>query len=218
MNQNLCKVMNQNLWMMIVSINNLLNPLREAETQSTIGMIDLVELRSTIRAQLKDLCAVITEKYSKRDAHYVLFPLTAHCDEVVKMMILESDQSKWPPLQQEFYQVADAGDVFYELLDDALSKPETLALVYEVYYFCLQDGFCGRYSDNRDRVANYLEKLRKHIVLQPIVVEDPVESTVSKRSYFRMPNYVYYGGAAVLLILVYTFLSILASSWQPPSK
>lgn len=207
--------MNQNLWEMIVIINNFLSPLREADTQSTVAMIDLVELRSKMRIQLDDLRAAITEQYSERDAYYVLFPLTAHCDEVVKKMILESNQLEWPPLQQEFYQVGDAGDLFYELLDNALSKPETLALVYEVYYFCLHDGFCGRYSVNPDMVDNYLQKLRKHICLQPIAAIAPALSFATKRSYFRMPNYVYYAGVGVLFIMNYWFLTFLASSWQP---
>lgn len=200
---------------MIVIINNFLLPLREAESQSTIAMIDLVDLRSKMRDQLDDLRAAITEQYSERDAYYVLFPLTAHCDEVVKKMILESHQLNWPPLQQEFYQVDDAGDLFYELLDNALSKPETLALVYEVYYFCLQDGFCGRYSVNPDRLSHYLEKLRKHIVLSPIIATEPTVSVAIKRAYFRIPNYVYYGGVGLLLLMMYSFLTMLASSWQP---
>lgn len=206
--------MNQDLWEMIAIINNLLNPLRAAEAQSTVDMIDLVELRSMLRSQLEDLRATITEQYSERDAYFVLFPLIAHCDELVKKMIQQSNQLEWPPMQQEFYQVADAGDLFYELLDNALSKPETLALVYEVYYFCLQDGFCGRYSANPDRVTTYLEKLRKHICLLPIAVTYPAPEP-AKRAFFRMPGYAYYTGAAVLLMLVYMFLSFLGSSWQP---
>lgn len=206
--------MNQDLWGMVVTINNLLTPLREADTASTIAMVDFVGLRSKLRAQMEDLRDAVTEKYSERDAYYVLFPLVAHCDEVVKKMIQDSNQLEWPPLQQEFYQVADAGDLFYELLDNALSKPEILPLVYEVYYFCLHDGFSGRYSVNPDRLANYLQKLRNHIRLQPIAEIAPA-ITAAKRTYFRIPNYVYYGGVGVLLILSYFFLTFLASSWQP---
>lgn len=206
--------MNQNLWAMVVTINNLLTPLREADKPSAVAMVDIVDLRSKLRAQMEDLRDAVTEQYSERDAYYVLFPLTAHCDEVVKKMIQDSQQLEWPPLQQEFYQVADAGDLFYELLDNALSKPEILPLVYEVYYFCLHDGFCGRYSVNPGRLTNYLQKLRSHISLQPIAVTTSV-IPATKRGYFRMPTYVYYGGAGALLILSYFFLTVLASSWQP---
>ena len=207
--------MSQALWEKIVTINDILNPLRETQTESIISTIDWVELRSKVRAQLEDLRTTITEQYSERDAYYALFPLTAHCDEWVKKLILDTHQSEWPPLQQELYQVDDAGDLFFELLDNALSKPETLSLVYEVYYFCLNDGFYGRYSAHPDRLDEYLQKLRKHIRLQPIAATSSQNPAPTRRAYFRIPDYLYYCGTGLLLILVYFFLTHLADTWQP---
>jgi type IV/VI secretion system ImpK/VasF family protein len=206
--------MNYDLWKMIGTFNSLLLPLREANAQATMVTIDLVELRSQLRSQLEVLRTVITERYSERDAYFVIFPLTAHCDEVVKMMILATQDLEWPSLQQELYQVADAGDLFYELLDNALTKSDTLPLVYEVYYFCLRDGFCGRYSLHPDRATDYLQKLQEHIRLQPITTS-PLISASTKRSYFRIPNYSYYLGTGLVLVLIYFFLTFLASTWQP---
>ena len=121
-----------------------------------------------------------------------------------------------PPLQQELYQVVDAGDIFYELLDTVLGKPETLVLVYEVYYFCLHDGFCGRYGSNPDRITDYQEKLRKHIVLPAIIDEEQFLPPVTKKwTYIRILNRVYYGGAFLLLVLLYIFLDFVASTWNP---
>ena len=207
--------MNHYLWEMIVIINGYLNPLREADTQSAMAMIDLVELRSKLRSQLEDLRAAITEQYSERDSYFVLFPLTAHCDEVVKKMILDINHLEWPSLQQELYQVDDAGDLFYELLDNALSKPETLPLVYEVYYFCLNDGFSGRYTANPDRLEGYLQKLHKHIFLQPVADIDSPLPVPTRRFYFRIPNYVYYCSAGVVLMLLHAFLTFLGKAWEP---
>ena len=115
--------MNQVTWERIVAINNLLIPLREADTAAAIEIINLVELRSKLRTQLDNLRSAISEQYSERDAYFILFPLTAHCDELIKNLILEIKQLEWPPLQQELYQVDDAGDLFYELLDNLLGKP-----------------------------------------------------------------------------------------------
>ncbi|MFU8788585.1 MAG: DotU family type IV/VI secretion system protein [Methylobacter sp.] len=207
--------MNQDLWKMIVSINNLLSPLRTADAQSSVAAIDLMQLRSKMRDQLVDLRTAITEQYSERDAYYVLFPLTAHCDEVIKKMNHDGLQQAWPPLQQEFYQVDDAGDLFYELLDNTLSKPETLGLVYEVYYFCLSDGFSGRYSGNPGMAASYLDKLRKHIGLQPLPVTPESASKARRRAYFRIPTYSHYIVNVVLFILNYWLLTFMASTWQP---
>ncbi len=206
--------MNQGIWDMVAGINLLLRPLREAVTPSAIETIDLVELRGKLRTRLEDLRTAITGQHSERDAYFVLFPLTAHCDELVKHLILDTNCLQWPPLQQELYQVADAGDLFFEFLDSVLGKPETLPLVYEVYYFCLHDGFRGRYDGNPDRLADYTRRLREHIRLQPIEVAMP-PSHAKTRAIFRLPNYVYYAGAGLLLVLVYVFLTRLASTWQP---
>ena len=208
-------MMNKELWSIIVTINACLNPFREADSLDTIAMIDLVILRSKLRDQLEQLRTAITERYSERDAYLVLFPLTAHCDELVKKMILDINQLEWPPLQQELYQVVDAGDLFYELLDNALAKPDTLPLVYEVYYFCLHDGFCGRYGGNVERLSDQLKKLRPHIILQPIITITPPTPAPKKWANFRMLNRIYYGGVGLLLLLVYCFLTFLASTWHP---
>jgi len=207
--------MSQAFWAKMVTINTILNPLRAAGNESVIAKIDLVELRGKLRAQLEDLRKAVTQQYSERDAYQVLFPVTAHCDELVKKLILDVRHLEWPPLQQELYQVDDAGDLFFELLDNALAKPETLLLVYEVYYFCLSDGFCGRYGINPEKLADYLQILRKHIHLQPIVATSFPLPALSKRSYFRIPNYLYYCSVGVLLVLVYCFLLYLASTWDP---
>jgi type IV/VI secretion system ImpK/VasF family protein len=208
-------MMNKELWSIIVTINASLNPLREAVSLDTIATLDLVKLRSKLRDQLEQLRTAITERYSERDAYLVLFPLTAHCDELVKKMILDINQLEWPPLQQELYQVVDAGDLFYELLDNALAKSDTLPLVYEVYYFCLHDGFCGRYGGNVERLSDQLKKLRPHIILQPIVTITPPTPAPKKWANFRMLNRIYYGGVGLLLLLVYCFLTFLASTWHP---
>jgi len=206
--------MSQSLWEIIVTIYNFLKPLREADTRAGVATADLVELRSNLRNRLEYLRTEITGQHSERDAYFVLFPLVAHCDELVKKLILDISNLEWPPLQQELYQVADAGELFFELLDSVLGKPETLPLVYEVYYFCLNDGFCGRYSANPERLASYRQNLRKHILLQPVEAV-PALATAKVRASFHIPDYVYYAGAGLLLLLVYSLLNFLGSRWQP---
>lgn len=207
--------MNPTVWEMIVGTLNVLTPLRRTEKPATLEKIDLVDLRSKIRVQMEGLHLALTEQYSEREAYYVLFPLTAHFDEIVKKNSLDSNEFEWPSLQNEFYNLDDAGDVFFELLDSALNKPETLPLVYEVYYFCLNDGFCGRYSAFPDRLSHYLLTLFKHIKLQPIVTSNPSTQATTKHLYFRVQNYVYYLGSGFLLVLFYLFLVFLGSTWEP---
>ncbi|PPD19705.1 MAG: hypothetical protein CTY18_02725 [Methylomonas sp.] len=203
------------LWEKVVKINTILAPLREPVPKTVLSTADLVTLRSQLRGHLEDLRGIITEQYSERDAYYVLFPLTAHCDEWVRKRVQDIAELDWPPLQQELYQVDDAGDLFFELLDNTLSKPETLYLVYEVYYFCLRDGFCGRYIANPERINDYLDKLAGHIRVQPLADNSAAPSVASRRAFFRIPVYFYYCSAGVLLLLLYVFLLSLASTWHP---
>lgn len=207
--------MNKDLWEIVALLCTCLTPLREANSALTISREDLLELRAQLRTHLEQLRTLITAQHSERDAYLVLFPLTAHCDEIVKNRILETQDLEWPPLQQELYQVIDAGDLFYELLDNILTKPETLPVVYEVYYFCLNDGFRGRYSGHPDRLEVWLEKLRNHIVLQPITITVTAPEPHNKWANFRRLKRLYYGGCGLLLLLLYFLLTFLASTWDP---
>jgi type IV/VI secretion system ImpK/VasF family protein len=207
--------MNQQVWEIIGAINNLLNSLQPLKKSVEIKVIDLVEFRSKLRIELEALRELLIAQYSERDAYLVLFPLIAHCDEFIRKSLLNSDQLNWPSFQEEFYKVDDAGDVFYDLLDDLLAKPETLPLVYEIYLFCLKDGFLGRYSVYPQTIAEYIKKLSKHIVLYPLQSKLTQIPTPSKRFFFRIPNYSYYLGAALLLSGVYFLLIFLGSLWKP---
>jgi type IV/VI secretion system ImpK/VasF family protein len=207
--------MSLSFWETIVSINQVLKPLRETQTPQLLAMTDLLDLRSKLRAYLLALRDVISEQYTERDAYQVLFPLIAHCDELIKLSIQENQQLDWPPLQMELYQVANAGDLFFEQLESALKQSETLGLVYEVFYFCLRDGFCGRYSGNPMRLNDYCVLLRQHIRVQPFPSSGLSTTPVNNRSHFRIPYYFYWVTAIGLLISVYFFLVNLASGWQP---
>ena len=207
--------MNQQVWEIIGAINNLLNSLQPLKKSVEIKVIDLVEFRSKLRIELEALRELLIAQYSERDAYLVLFPLIAHCDEFIRKSLVNSDQLNWPSFQEEFYKVDDAGDVFYDLLDDLLAKPETLPLVYEIYLFCLKDGFLGRYSVYPQTIAEYIKKLSKHIVLYPLQSKLTQIPTPSKRFFFRIPNYSYYLGAALLLSGVYFLLIFLGSLWKP---
>jgi len=204
--------MTQNVWEEISGINDLLVSLRE---QVAADSVDLVALRSGLRSHLDRLRAIVTGQYSERDAYFVLFPLTAHCDEIIKSLLLEMKHLQWPPLQQELYQVNDAGDIFYELLDQLLSKPDTPQLIFAIYFFCLNDGFRGRYVESGERISSYVNKLREHIRLAPIDAPLPPVSPDIADPPLKIPAYAFYGAAVFLLAVVYWLLEQMADSWYP---
>ncbi|MCG8472688.1 MAG: DotU family type IV/VI secretion system protein [Desulfobacterales bacterium] len=129
------------------------------EASSVMASEDLVAIRSELRTQLDFLKATLTEQYSERDTYLILFPIVAQIDEVVLGQFLGRTQTGWPSLQKELFQIENAGEVFFEILDDILLKPQTSLFIFEVYYFCLNYGFRGRYQDNPVKITTYMKSL-----------------------------------------------------------
>ncbi|MCE5335216.1 MAG: DotU family type IV/VI secretion system protein [Desulfobacteraceae bacterium] len=175
---------------------------------------ELLSARSELRRELEIVRTKLSNRLSERDTYLVLFAIVAHFDELVQTRFLKGDHLVWPTLQRELFQVDDAGEVFYETLDDILLKPQTLPFVLEVYYFCLNDGFKGRYDSNPAKIAEYMERLKQKIPYeQPKSVQriDPDYTVVETP---RSPV-LYYVSAAAALVLVYFVLRGAAWLWNP---
>lgn len=180
----------------------------------TIPLDDLLHARSQLRSELDQLRTVLAERLSERDAYLVLFPMVAHFDELVQTRFLGGDKLSWPPLQRELFQIDDAGELFFETLDDILLKPQTLPFILEVFYFCLNDGFLGRYNRNAAKIIEYMERLRAKIPVEEVKEVYPQEDRSEKIQQVGSP-YPYYIAAAVVLVAFY-FLLVGASQFYNP--
>jgi type VI secretion system protein ImpK len=87
--------------------------------------------------------------YAADDVRFALFAIIAFLDESV----LNSGQpmfAQWPTrtLQEEVFGVHMAGELFYQYLQQLMTRPDSpdLADILEVYLLCLLLGFRGRYS------------------------------------------------------------------------
>lgn len=120
-------------------------------------------LRSEIRAKLDELRGELAKVLSEREVYFVLFPLTIHYDELVLRRLPPNEQTAWPLLQSERFDINDGGDKFYSFADERLANPDTPPLVFEVLYFCLSDGFIGRYANDPARIAAYKSNLAARI-------------------------------------------------------
>jgi type IV/VI secretion system ImpK/VasF family protein len=141
-----------------------LEGMRQAYSETTA----LVEVRSQIRSKLDMLKAALSARLTERETYLVLFPVVVRFDELVQNRFLAAAGTAWPPLQKELFEIDNGGEVFYDTLDDLLRKAETLPFVYEVYYFCLSDGFRGKYADNLAKINEYKTKLADKIPLPPV--------------------------------------------------
>ena len=178
---------------------------------------EVVKVRRDIRTQLDFLRAQLSEEFTERDSYFVLFPIVALFDELVQIRFLDINQVSWPPLQKELFQIDDAGEIFYETLEEILQKPQTLPFIYEVYYFCLNHGFKGRYNDNPLKINEYLKELRKKITSKvPENIQTDMEET-SRFKYIGSRTW-YYLAACGIIIGFYFFFYGVSNVLNPESE
>lgn len=120
-------------------------------------------LRSEILAKLDELRGELSKVLSDREVFFVLLPLTIHYDELVLRRLPPNEQTAWPLLQRERFDINDGGDKFFSFAEERLANPDTPPLVFEVLYFCLSDGFIGRYAKDPARIAGYKSTLAARI-------------------------------------------------------
>ena len=174
---------------------------------------DVVGVRSEIRTRLDFLRVKLAETLTERDCYLVLFPIVAYFDEHVKTHSLDENQLSWPPLQKELFQIDEAGELFYETVDDLLRKPQTIPFIYEVYYFCLNQGFQGKYVDNPVKISEYMKKLREKI---PVVDLSNAQTAAAETGQVRLVGSAawYYLASAAVLVLCYLLLVVFARHWD----
>jgi type IV/VI secretion system ImpK/VasF family protein len=175
---------------------------------------EIVHVRKEARTQLDQLRVSLSALLTERECYLALFPIVIHFDEMVQSDYLSGNQD-WPLLQKELYQIDDGGDLFFETLDDLLLKPDTLPIIYEVYYLCLRNGFQGRHIGDTIKIREYLKKLESKIVVSssPEAVLVPEESMVIKS--FPSPAW-YYGIAGLILLVGYFLLSFITGHYVKP--
>lgn len=175
---------------------------------------DLLGARTALRGELDVVKASLAEHLSERDVYLVIFPIVAHFDELVQTRFLAGDKLSWPTLQRELFQVDDAGELFFDTLDDILMKPQTFPFVLEVFYFCLKDGFVGRHNRNPNKVEEYMERLANRI---PVEEANLPHRDEEKPVTVPMPSspLPYYLSAVGLVALCFGILMAVARLWNP---
>ncbi len=179
-----------------------------------LSIDDMVRIRAELRNQLDFLQATLAEHYSGRETYMVLFAVVAQIDELIQTNVLHTLNTSWPLLQKELFDLEDAGEVFYEILDDILSKPQTSTFVYEVYFFCIRYGFRGRYENNPVKITEYLKKLQAKLKQDELPPPPAPGGENVKLKRFYSP-YWYYLIAVGVIVFAYLFFLILANIDQP---
>lgn len=169
---------------------------------------DFVEIRARLRKRLTWLKSKLTEVLPDHEVYYVLFPLVVYCDELVNA-VARGQISRWEPLQSELYEIDNGGELFYSILEDRLRQAETHPIVFEVFYFCLNDGFVGMYQGNPKKLDEYKARLKERIVRKPVA---PPDIDVRERGQVELVDFPwrYYAMAAFAIVAGYLLLSLMA--------
>jgi len=170
---------------------------------------DLVALRAALRSCLLSLKEEFTRSsLTEMERFHVLIPLTLYTDELARTAT-QNRVDAWPPLQRELLECDDGGVRFYKHLDGLLAKEETLPLIFEVFYLCLNGGFVGQYRNNPGKLEEY-----KQVLLERIPVVQPVEWTRQEEQapaveLVAFPKW-YYAIAAAAVLGMFVVLHLLS--------
>lgn len=139
-----------------------------------------------------------------RDAY--LAPIAMLFDERIlgRLSIMSMGSAlDWPSLLTAVDGTRFAGDVFFRRIDAMLQPGEVLdPLLPQVYLWCLEQGFLGRFADEPSVLDDYRARLWKSLEQPELPTEAPVATEVAR--YPGLPR------ARTLVLLVL----LMALAWQ----
>lgn len=143
--------------------------------------------------------------------HIVLI-LVLFLDERVMQMLPEDLCLSWPMLQREWLGSTHGGDELYRILEHVLAMAEPPLALLEVFYFCLNSGFVGRYAGQPALIEAWKERLRMAIAARDQAAQEGTgySDEPSDQVYLsqapRSPAWMYLGAlllvAALAVVLV----------------
>lgn len=193
----------------------------------------ILQLRATsefgnpdvLRQRIKDLLDQGEREARRLNIHgeeikRAKFALVAFVDET----ILSSNWSQkeyWVarPLQLELYDQYDAGEVFFERLEEMLPEPAAYAEALEVYYLCMTLGFKGRYQlHDQDNLRILIEKTFTALTRTPGMASGVLsphgkprgQAATEVRS--KLPVWVIAVFAVTLALVIYIGMSLYMNS------
>jgi type IV/VI secretion system ImpK/VasF family protein len=168
---------------------------------------DLVDIRARLRKRLTWLKARLGELLAEHEVYYALFPIVAYSDELVNTAS-RGAVARWEPLQSELYEIDNGGELFYSILEERLRQDETHPVVFEIFYFCLNDGFLGMYQGDSRKIDEFKARLAERIPRQAIDGSD--EPRKERKPELIAFPWRYYAVAGGIVVLVYVLLSFFA--------
>lgn len=161
---------------------------------------------------------------AETDIDRAKFAVVALIDEAI-LSTNWSGTDEWmkTPLQLEFYDQFDAGEVFFDRLDVLLDKPQAHAVVLEVYHLCMTLGFRGKYQlQKQDELREIIDTTTQALSRAPDTRTDTLSphgrprGATATEVHSKLPNWVIAAAAALLGVLLYggMYLYVSASAHE----
>ena len=192
-------------WRAVVALLGSLKPLRDLESECE----KISEIRDTVKKDLRAIHENIRDFLTENNAYYVIFALVSHCDEIARAHIGSHSTERWLPLQDELFNTDDAGNLFYKYIELFRGRNDISQITFQTYYYCLSDGFKGRYIFEPETQAGFMKELLSYIHVAPIPKPSLLEHQNKRRPFWKLPPWSYYVSIPIALYIIVLFLSLI---------
>ena len=118
----------------------------------------LATIRNSLATSMNHLKNNLKQTLDEQSVYLMTFALTALLDEEVQRVLHKTPgNAEWLPLQKQLFDLTNAGEAFFDNLDEILESPQFPSIVFEIYYLALKTGFRGKYEHSPNRIAKYIE-------------------------------------------------------------
>jgi type IV/VI secretion system ImpK/VasF family protein len=160
----------------------------------------LRRLHDDVHARIETLRAQLAAEPGGEQA---MLALVLYFDEYIMGQLPEFLAPGWPLLQTRLTGRNTGGADFFRLIDRLLEADPQPGFVLEVYYFCLANGFRGRYGGDLAAVEGYRQRLGARIPT-PEPARQP-SPPVAAASPAPIRSRALYYLAAAALVVVFTW-------------
>lgn len=195
-------------WSLVKDLEDQLHIIRNAPDT----LDDLSDTRNVLTAKLHDIHEHINSFLLDRDAYFALFALTAYCDEVI-FRKTSSTNVMWSSLQMHLFNVSNAGDVYFDIINSFRGRYDIPGIVYETYMLTLVLGFEGRYAGSASSIQRYKDELSSFIKKE-VVNQEGSTMEIKRKSSFRIPAIAYYSFMVLLILLINRALQASADGYM----
>lgn len=156
----------------------------------------LHKLQHDVHARLEVLRSVLAAEPGGEQA---MLALVLYFDEHIMALLPEFLATSWPLLQTRLTGRKTGGSDFFRLIDRLLESGPQPALVLEIYYFCLSNGFQGQYADDLAALEGYKQRLRAHIAAPEPQRQPREQVTAATPAPIKSPVLYYLAALAVVI-------------------